>query len=255
MRSVSGIGYSSIDLWTCGHHFYVDSDYGGDIEHIKKLLQRYHLRIVSMTPRQSCPNPFHMAAKGSEMRERTERYFQNVILAAERLGCTNVLITSGWQYYSEPRQDAWDRSVDMTGRLCRFSEKHGVKLAMETLSSQSTTLVNRLEDLRQMEREVGSEAFAVTADIHTIHNAGEDLQDYFDVFGEKLVLCHFMDYRVSVRAHLAWGDGEADMPAWLDIFRKNGYEGYFVLEFNDSRYLHEPGKTYRKTYQMLTENI
>ena len=60
----------------------------------------------------------------------------------------NFLITSGWQSYSETRQEAWDRSVWMVGELCRFAEKYGVSLTMETLSRQSTTLVNTISDLK-----------------------------------------------------------------------------------------------------------
>lgn len=56
---------------------------------------------------------------------------------------------------------------------------------METLSRQSTTLVNTISDLKQMMKEVNSKAFTITADIHTIYNAKESIQDYFDTFGKN----------------------------------------------------------------------
>ena len=50
-------------------------------------MSQYDIRIVSITPRQSCPNPFHMAVKKTELREKAKQYFQNMILAAHELSC------------------------------------------------------------------------------------------------------------------------------------------------------------------------
>ena len=150
MKSIAEIGYHSMDLWTCGSHYFVDSNNYEDTKYIKKLMSQYDIRIVSITPRQSCPNPFHMAVKKTELREKAKQYFQNMILAAHELSCPKLLITSGWQSYSETRQEAWDRSVWMVGELCRFAEKYGVSLTMETLSRQSTTLVNTISDLNKI---------------------------------------------------------------------------------------------------------
>lgn len=175
MKSIAEIGYHSMDLWTCGSHYFVDSNNYEDTKYIKKLMSQYDIRIVSITPRQSCPNPFHMAVKKTELREKAKQYFQNMILAAHELSCPKLLITSGWQSYSETRQEAWDRSVWMVGELCRFAEKYGVSLTMETLSRQSTTLVNTISDLKQMMKEVNSKAFTITADIHTIDRIEEML--------------------------------------------------------------------------------
>ena len=255
MKSIAEIGYHSMDLWTCGSHYFVDSNNYEDTKYIKKLMSQYDIRIVSITPRQSCPNPFHMAVKKTELREKAKQYFQNMILAAHELSCPKLLITSGWQSYSETRQEAWDRSVWMVGELCRFAEKYAVSLTMETLSRQSTTLVNTISDLKQMMKEVNSKAFTITADIHTIYNAKESIQDYFDTFGKKLNHCHFMDYKNGIRSHLAWGDGEADIKEILDIFDRNRFSGHFVLEYTDSKYFLEPFKVYEKTYHIIRQNL
>ena len=58
-----------------------------------------------------------------------------------------------------------------------------------------------------MMKEVNSKAFTITADIHTIYNAKESIQDYFDTFGKKLNHCHFMDYKM-VSVHIWHGEME-----------------------------------------------
>ena len=92
MKSIAEIGYHSMDLWTCGSHYFVDSNNYEDTKYIKKLMSQYDIRIVSITPRQSCPNPFHMAVKKTELREKAKQYFQNMILAAHELSCPKLLI-------------------------------------------------------------------------------------------------------------------------------------------------------------------
>ena len=84
MKSIAEIGYHSMDLWTCGSHYFVDSNNYEDTKYIKKLMSQYDIRIVSITPRQSCPNPFHMAVKKDRVkRKKQKQYFQNMILAAQ----------------------------------------------------------------------------------------------------------------------------------------------------------------------------
>ena len=53
MKSIAEIGYHSMDLWTCGSHYFVDSNNYEDTKYIKKLMSQYDIRIVSITPRQS----------------------------------------------------------------------------------------------------------------------------------------------------------------------------------------------------------
>jgi protein FrlC len=194
-----------------------------------------------------------MAVKKREVRHAAEKYFKNIIRAANELECPKISITSGWQQFSETREEAWNRSVDMIGDLCQFAQPYGICLTMETLSPQSTKLVNYLNDMKQMIQDVNSNQLTVTADIHTIHNAGENLQDYFDSFGKRLNHCHFMDYKKDVFAHLALGDGEADLKNILSVFKKNGYEGDFVLEYTDAKYFRNPHKAYEKTMKILRD--
>ena len=80
MKSIAEIGYHSMDLWTCGSHYFVDSNNYEDTKYIKKLMSQYDIRIVSITPRQSCPNPFHMAVKKTELREKAKQYFLDKLL-------------------------------------------------------------------------------------------------------------------------------------------------------------------------------
>lgn len=251
LKAAAETGYESIDLWTCAAHYLVDSEGYEDTGRLRNMLRDYSLKVVSMTPEQSCPKPFHMAVRRTDIREKTQRYFQHVIQAASELDCTRVLITSGWQFFSEERREALKRSEEMIGHLCRFAEHYGVYLTLETLSRKSTRLCNTMEDVKRMMEAVNSRQFAVTADIHTIHNAGESLQEWFDTFKKRLNLVHFMDYREDVFAHLKWGDGTCGLEETLKILNQNGYRGPLVLEYTDSVYFEHPAEVYEDTMKKL----
>ena len=40
MKSIAEIGYHSMDLWTCGSHYFVDSNNYEDTKYIKKLMSQ-----------------------------------------------------------------------------------------------------------------------------------------------------------------------------------------------------------------------
>lgn len=254
-KTISDIGYKSIDLWTCGAHYLLDHNSYQQTKPIKDMLKKYGLSVICITPEQTCPKPHNMASKSPELIKRTRAYFQNAILAASELECSKVSISSGWQFLSEPRKDAWNRSVEMVGTLCSFAEKYGVYLTMETLSPQSTTLVNTIHDMEKMMEEVNSRNFTVTIDLDTITNAGESIQQYFDVFGEKVNHCHYMDHKKDFIGHLAWGDGESIPGKDFEEFNKNNYKGHFTLEYTLNMYFKEPAKVYENTWTLLKDYI
>lgn len=249
--SAAELGFRQVDLWTCGTHYLLEPDFRADVGPLRDELRGYGLTAACVTPEQTCPRPYQMAAREPALRARTERYWRNAVLTAHDLACDKVLITSGWGFYSEPREDAFRRAEDMVGSLCAFAEGYGVCLCMETLSPQSTNLVNTLDDLSRMERAVASPSFAVTMDIDTVLNAGEDVQAYFDRFGSRVLLCHFMDNKPGFLGHLAWGDGESDPGKLLETFAANGYTGPFSLEYTLPKYFRDPHAVYAKTMNIL----
>lgn len=88
LRAAAESGYESIDLWTCGAHYFVDAHTHEETKSLKRMLGDYGLKAVSMTPEQSCPKPFHMAAKRPEIRKKAKRYFQHMIRRRQNLTVT-----------------------------------------------------------------------------------------------------------------------------------------------------------------------
>lgn len=251
LKAVADAGYQAVDLWTCGAHYYLDHLEYQDPAPLKDLLARYGLRLTGLTPEQTNPKAWNLAAKSPALIQKTLCYFSNAILAARELGSPRVLITSGWQFYSEERREAWDRAVSMVKHLCAFAGEREIILTIEPLSARSTTLVNNLADMGEFLAAVDAKNLNVTIDTDTVLKAGEKIQDYFQAFGERIDYCHLMDEGPGNFSHLAFGDGATDIPELLSPFVDHNYGGDFALEYTDARYFRNPGEVYCRTKDIL----
>ncbi len=231
-------GIHRAELWTCASHFRLDEHGWQNTGPIKARAQSHGVEIICLTPEQNNPKPYNLAARDPELIKMTHNYFRNAICVAQELGCSMVEVSSGWSFYSEPVKEGWKRSVTMLHTLAEEAASRGVTLVMETLLPRETRLVNTLESQKQMLQEVDSRGLKINLDLGSMAVAGETIQQWFDAFGQDLIHCHFVDGCPA--GHLAWGAGERNPGADLDVFRRNSYAGYFSLELLAVDYYEKP---------------
>ncbi|MGY0354276.1 sugar phosphate isomerase/epimerase family protein [Enterococcus avium] len=251
LNDVSEVGFTKIDLWTCPTHFYVDTFSHSDTDQLKRQLQQKKLSISCISPRQSCPNPFHLAAKDKDMIRRTKNYFQQVVYSAHELEAPRIMITSGWSFNDETREEAWKRSVSLCKWLCRFAESYGVKVAIEPLTPQSTKLVNSIEEMKKYIADVDERNLKIIVDTGTIRREKESLSQYFQVFGEIIDYCHLTNYKKEQFAHVDWTNGERHLASTLKEIEQNHYQGDFCLEYTHRDYFDNPREIYETTYNQI----
>ena len=210
-------GYSCVELWTGPQHFYMD----------------YH------GYEQTNPKPNNMAVRDSGMQLQVEHYFKNAIDAAVEIKANQVVVTSGWAFLDEPREDAYQRSVKMLQKISEYAEQKGMLLAIEALQRNESVLVNSVEELQHLLKEVQRDALKVCLDTGAMAMAGNTIQQYFDVFHDDIIHAHFVDVKADT-THLAWGDGERNMKEDLQVFIQNEYHGVLSVECVNSQYFENP---------------
>lgn len=250
LREISHIGFRKIDLWTSPHHFLVDHYQHDDTDALKKKLREYSLEVSCLTPRQSCPQPYHLASK-NEMISDSKKYFQQIVYSAHELEIPRILVTSGWSFEDESLEEAWERSILFCQWLASFSESYGIKIALEPLTKQSSRLVYSLESMKSYVEQVGHSNLTIAVDTGTIIRRGETVSEYFKVFGEKIDYCHLTSYRRDQFAHVAWQDGELPLSKILEEFLKYDYRGDFCLEYTASQYQKKPVEIYLESYNYI----
>lgn len=248
----SKLGYRHCEIWTSPHHFTVDYRGYDDVSVLLNLTKKYGMEIICICPEQTNPKPHNIATGNKEKQDRVLQYFKNVIDVANEVGCNKVVITSGWAFYNENKEDAYYRSVAMMKKICSYAEDKNVVLALEALQPDESVLVNTIDDIKEYRRDVDSEALKVCIDMGAMARVNETIDQYFEAFENDVVHIHFVDGNPT--GHLAWGDGTRDMAEDLMSIKIHGYDGYLSLENATSRYFENPLEADKNSLNKYREN-
>lgn len=241
-------GFQNIELWGASPHFYVDELSSSDIRGIRREIDHRGLSVVCFTPEQ-CVYPINLAAKEVSIRKRSIDYFLKSAEAASILGAPKLLVTTGWGYENESREEAWKRSRDSLEKLVRRAEELGLGVVLEPLTRNESNLVNNLGSLKRMLDEIQSPKLAAMVDTIPMALAGENFTDYIDQLGDDFVHSHFID---GPDGHLAWGDGNLPLDQYIEQLVRGNYAGSLTLEFTSFQYVKDPDLAIEKTLDRLS---
>ncbi|MDN3018063.1 TIM barrel protein [Paenibacillus sp. BSR1-1] len=244
--------FKNIELWGASPHFYVEEMSIQDIRNVKKEIDRRDLSVVCFTPEQ-CVYPINLAAKEKRIRENSIQYFIKSAEAAKELEAPMLLVTPGWGYENEDRQEAWKRTRDSLERLAGAAAELDLTLAFEPLTRMESNLVNDAKSLKAMLDEVNSPNLKGMIDTIPMALAKEDFLDYHNLLNQDLVHIHFIDGKPE--GHLAWGDGVLPLQKYIDQLNQIGYKGYLTLEYTSYQYVQNPDAAIEKSLEVLSNII
>nr|WP_010281147.1 TIM barrel protein [Bacillus timonensis] len=219
-----------------------------DIRNIKKEIDTRELEVICFTPEQ-CMYPINLAAKETAIRERSINYFKKSVDAAIELDAPTVLVTAGWGYRNESRNEALARAKNSLERLTSYAEEKGIVLALEPLQKVESNLICTLSDLKEMLSGIRSSNLKGMVDTIPLAVEGEKLEDYFTELQDDFVHIHFIDGTPT--GHLAWGDGNLPLEKWITTIADHKYEGALTLEFTSSMYLQNPNAAIEQSLRTL----
>lgn len=249
-RSIHDRGIRYAELWTGPMHFYVDDQGHDDIAIVRNLSKKYDITIIGICPEQTNPKPYNIAVKQEHRKQAVLHYYMQQIDVANALGVNQVLVTSGWCYYSETIKEAWNRSVCMMKKIANYARTKNVYLVMEALQPDESRLVNTIDDLKKYRKDVDqNDVLTVCVDFGAMARAKDTLAKYFEAFKTDIKHIHFVDG--SPCGHLAWGDGTRDLDKDIKILEEYAYAGYLSLETANARYFEEPWVAEEKTLRQF----
>ena len=129
-RDARDAGYAAAEVWCGPMHVAVDWARRDDSQALVDLAERYGIHIIGICPEQTNPKPANMAARGEGAQARTLATFKNVIDLARDAHAGKIVVTSGWGFLDEPREDAWKRSVAMLRVLHTMKALQAIKVIM-----------------------------------------------------------------------------------------------------------------------------
>jgi len=241
-------GYHSIELWGGAPHILLTPEGVANLAEIRREVRESGLRTVCVTP-ENCSYPWQFAARGPELTAASRAYFLNGLRLAAELECPLMAVNSGWGMADESREEAMKRSLDMIAWLADQALPLGVTLVMETLRPEESGLVNSLAAETAFLRTLDRPNLRPMVDTCAMAVAGETLEDWFTAFPGAIAHLHFVDG--TPYGHLAWGDGDRPLDAWLSVLDAHGYTGALTQEITDSRYFADPLAADRKSMAAL----
>jgi protein FrlC len=241
--------FKNIELWGASPHFYVDDMSLQDIRKVKKEIDRRDLSVVCFTPEQ-CVYPINLAAKEERIREKSIQYFIKSAEAAKELEAPMLLVTPGWGYENEERNEAWKRTRDSLERLSKVAADLELTLAFEPLTRVESNLVYDAKSLKAMLDEVNSSYLKGMIDTIPMALVNEDFTDYYRLLHDDLVHVHFIDGKPE--GHHVWGDGVLPLKKYIDQLNQIGYKGFLTLEYTSYQYVQNPDAAIERTLEVLS---
>jgi fructoselysine 3-epimerase len=243
---------NNIEIWGASPHFYVENMSISDIRNVKKEIDKRALSVVCFTPEQ-CVYPINIAAKEDDIREKSIQYFIKSASAAKELDAPLLLVTPGWGYENEPKEEAWKRSQDSLERLTNVVAELDIVMALEPLTRVESNLIHNVASLKQMLDQVNSPHLKGMIDTIPMALAGEDFTDYFNELKEDLVHIHFIDGKPE--GHLVWGDGVLPLDKYIHQLSQADYKGFLSLEYTSYQYVQDPDLAIERTLKAISNMI
>lgn len=244
--------FENIEIWGASPHLYVDDMSIQEIRNLKKEIDRRNLSVVCFTPEQ-CVYPINIAAKEEAIREKSLQYFIKSAEAAKELDAPLLLVTPGWGYENEDRNEAWKRSRHSLEKLSEVAARLDLTLALEPLTRVESNLISDSHSLKLMLNEVNSPSLKGMIDTIPMALANEDFTDYFNALKEDIVHIHFIDGKPD--SHLVWGDGILPLETYIDQLNQAGYKGALSLEYTSYQYVQNPDLAIERTFKALSNVI
>jgi len=232
-------GFDNIELWLGAPHFWLDSMSYSDCKAIRKKVTGYGLKIVSVTS-PSIAYQYQYCSQEPYHFERSLGYFTNGIKATAELGAGIMTINSGWGYWGEESSAAFNRTIDTISRLCEIAAAEGVILALESLTTAESKIVDDVHAAKKMYETIHHPALRMMLDTVAAGYAGETASDWLAAFGKDLIHMHFIDGDGCTDAHYIWGDGKFKLESELQCLNDYNYTGYLVQEIVDEKYFYDP---------------
>ena len=249
-ESTYRLDIKSIELWGGYPHIHIDNININSIKKIYKETNKRNLEVICFTPEQ-CDYPINISSKNRRVKEQSIKYLKKSIRISKELNCKKVLISSGFGYYNDSFRENWKRCKESIHRLVKFAEKENMILIIEPFYFPYSNIVINKDTTKKILNEINSKNLKMMVDIPCMVMSEETLDEYFDLFKEKLKHIHFVDGNYESSAHLVWGDGVYNINKLKKNLDRYNYKGYLSLELNDVKYYSAPEKAVKNSLTYL----
>lgn len=231
-------GYDFIELWGGRPHAYAPDLEAGEINEVKRLIDKYQMPVLGYTPEHNA-YPYNFMIGSEHQRQDAVDYLKLSLDMAKEMNADYMLISPAHAGYLASYDEIWNRMVKTIRELTEHAEKTGVKLVVETLTHYETNAFKNANDLLELFKRIDSPYLVGMCDIVPPFVQHESIMAYLEKLGKKMYHMHIIDGDQGTDSHIVPGEGSIPLPELIKELKYAGYEGTATLELVTG-YINEP---------------
>lgn len=231
-------GYDYIELWGGRPHAYARDLKAGDINEVRRLIEKYEMPVLGYTPEHNAYPYNYMIGSEAQRRDAVD-YLKLSLEMAKEMGAEFVLTSPANGGYLATYDQLWSRLEKNIQELGDYAAKLEIKLVVEALTPYESNFFTRANDLVELFRRVDNPYVVGMCDIVPPFVQHESIMAYFDKLGNKMDHMHIIDGENGSDTHLIPGEGNIPIKEMLYEMKRIGYDKTATLELV-TNYINEP---------------
>jgi len=249
LDSVKKLGLKNIELCGCHPHFTIFESEEFPVDEFAQSIKNAGIKVLACMPEQNFL-PINIAAVNPYLREKSLEQLEFYIRNVKKFDCDKVIIYPGKAFVNHPHSQGWMLARESIKKLCAVAKEEGVTILIAPVSKFVSDLMPDCATAKRMFDEVGSDNLGVCVNTSIHGYVGDTLEAYFETFGDKIGLVQLAD-AVEDCDQLAWGDGNLDLKAQLDILEKYNYQGPVTMELLMEEYAEKPHEVHKASLDYM----
>ena len=231
-------GYDYIELWGGRPHAYAPDLKAGDINEVRRLIEKYEMPVLGYTPEHNAYPYNYMIGSEAQRRDAVD-YLKLSLEMAKEMGAEFVLTSPANGGYLATYDQLWSRLEKNIQELGDYAAKLEIKLVVEALTPYESNFFTRANDLVELFRRVDNPYVVGMCDIVPPFVQHESIMAYFDKLGNKMDHMHIIDGENGSDTHMIPGEGNIPIKEMLYEMKRIGYDKTATLELVKN-YINEP---------------
>ena len=231
-------GYDYIELWGGRPHAYAPDLKAGDINEVRRLIEKYEMPVLGYTPEHNAYPYNYMIGSEAQRRDAVD-YLKLSLEMAKEMGAEFVLTSPANGGYLATYDQLWSRLEKNIQELGDYAAKLEIKLVVEALTPYESNFFTRANDLVELFRRVDNPYVVGMCDIVPPFVQHESIMAYFDKLGNKMDHMHIIDGENRSDTHMIPGEGNIPIKEMLYEMKRIGYDKTATLELV-TNYINEP---------------
>ena len=197
-------------------------------QRIRELAARHHIAIVGLHWLLVKPEGLHLNHTDARIRERTAKYFVELVDCCADFGGTIMVVGSPKQRNLMPGvtyPQAWEWTATTLRDAVKRAEDRGVTICFEPLAPFETNFINTATEAIEFVKPFNSPAFKILLDVKAMSAEAKPIPQ---IIHEAWP--HFAHFHANDKNLKGPGFGEVDFKPIAAALRETGYGGYVSVE-------------------------